>query len=78
MSIKAPVKVVESNSMAESKAMLGLPSAVAPPSLREGAYETVGVHARCSDTSKKCLSKSNAEDKKERTSSCAGIGVASV
>ncbi len=60
----APLKVVE------SKATLGLPSAVASPGLRrEGAYGTTGVGVRCL---------SDAGDVKEKTGPCAGIGVASV
>lgn len=49
------MRVVQSNSVFESKSTLGLPSAVASPSLSsEGAYGTAGVRIRCLDLSKKC------------------------
>ncbi len=40
-------------------------------------YGTVGVHIRCSEPSRKYSARasSDAEDGKERTGSCAGIGL---
>ena len=63
----------------DSKAMPGLPSAVASPDLgRMAAYGTVGLCARCLDLSKKCSARasSDARDGKERTSACTGIVLA--
>ena len=52
----APVSVVESNSVVESKATLGLPSTVVSPSLSsEGAYGTAGVRIWCSDALRNAL-----------------------
>ena len=73
--------VVELNSVVESKATLGLRLAVASPNLRREG--TAGARARCFGPVKEMLSKSvkpssGAGDGKERTGSCAGIGLASV
>ena len=72
--------MVESKSVVELKATLGLPLTVASPSQREernmgseSARPVFGpVKGMLSESVERC------EDGKERTGSCAGIGVASV
>ena len=77
----APVRVNQANGVVGLKATLELPSAVELPDLRmEGVYETAGVRARCSDSSKKCSARawSDAGDGPGITGSCTGIGAASI
>ena len=68
--------------MVESKATLGLPLAVTSPSLRrEGAYGTAGGTRTVFGPVKEMLNESVERCggwERERTCSCAGIGVASV
>ncbi len=58
----APMWVVESNSVVDSKATPGLPSAISSPDLRrEGACGTAGVGVRCLDPSKKCPARASCD-----------------
>ncbi|SRR5258706_7360709 len=64
----ALVRMVQANSVVESKATTGLPSAAVWRDLRrEGAYETMGVRARCPDPSRKCSARASSDAGKERT-----------
>ena len=62
----------------ESKATLGLPSAIASPSLRkEGAYGTAEVRARCSYSSSKCSARASSDAGNGKREPVLDIGVAS-
>ena len=81
------VRVVHSNSVVEWKVTQGVSVQLPELSLavasadprRRRAHGTVGVRVRCSGPSKKCSARvpRDARGEKERTGSCAGIGVAS-
>ena len=74
-------KVIQSNYVVESKTTSGfLRLLKSPIQGGQGAYETMGVHGWCSNSTNKFSVRAlgNKGDGNERTGSCTAIGVASV